>query len=125
MTKTLSLNMDDTRQIFAGAATIRAAILDVIDSRDIMDLWEGDMNGFGVTEDEANVSRRRFVDAVMARISDWQSTPNGGVRLENLCPRHRAAALPIPTEKICGECVNEQKAEREELLDRVEEKYGL
>src|SRR5215217_3964293 len=110
MSKALSLILDDTGQVFAGLATVRAAILDVIDSRDIMDLWEGEMNGYGVTEDQANVSRRRFVDAVIARISDWQSTPGGGVKLENLCPRHIKAALPSPTVQVCVECENEQKA---------------
>lgn len=107
----LALSLDDTGQMFAGMATIRAAILDVIDAREIMDLWEGDTNGYGVTEAQADVSRRRFVDAVIDRISDWQTTPGGGgVKLENLCDFHKREALPEPTAKVCAECQKKQRA---------------
>ena len=94
---------------FADTKTIRAALFDVIDLRDCP-WWFHANSSTGWTEDDANRERMRFVEQVVARISDLQSAPFDGVKLENLCPRHRQEALPKPTVQVCVQCAAEQKA---------------
>lgn len=95
---------------FADTKTIRAAIFDVIDSREDNPWWFQGNSETNWTEDDANRERMRFVEQVVARISDLQSSPFDGVKLENLCPRHRQEALPAPTVQVCIQCSAEQKA---------------
>lgn len=107
----LHLTMDDQGQMFAGVATIRAALFDILDRGDRDDQpWafyehdHGGVKGLAWTEDDANVERRVFVDNVLARIAELQAPPHDGIKLENLCDKHKREALPAPTAKVCGMC---------------------
>ena len=113
--KALSLNLDNRGQMFAGVATIRAAIADVLDAGE-------DATGctcsaqrhawsFSFSEGERETENRsRFMDAVIKRIGELQTPPHEGIKLENLCPRHRREALPAPTARICSICEAERKS---------------
>jgi hypothetical protein len=93
------------RRPFADTATIRAAIFDVIDAGDEGYAWE-----FPLNESDRQTERRtRFADAVVSMIEDLQSNFKF-VRLENLCPRHRGEALPMPSVQVCAQCAAEQRA---------------
>lgn len=91
--------------MFASVATIRAAIFDVIDAEK-GEWFFGDPS---LNEDEQNQERTMFVDRVITRVAELQSPPHDGIKLENLCPRHRRDALPHPTTAVCGMCVAERK----------------
>jgi len=94
------------KELFASKSTIRAAIFDVVDAGD----KDGEAWLFERNESESETERRgRFADAVVSKIEDLQSNFKF-VKLENLCPRHRCEALPVPTAQVCAECVREQKA---------------
>lgn len=111
----LHLTLSDQGRMFVGVATIRAAIFDVLDRGDqdeppwaFYEHDHGGVRGLAWTEDDANVERRVFVDNVIARIAELQSPPHDGIKLENLCPRHRREALPVPTAQVCGMCQAER-----------------
>jgi hypothetical protein len=94
--------------MFAGVATIRAAVFDVLDSRG----WafggivrEG---GVVLSEDGEDEQRALFTNAVIARIAELQAVPHDGVRLENLCDKHKRLALPVPTAMVCVQCEKER-----------------
>lgn len=115
--RALSLNLDDTGQNFAGIATIRAALFDVLDHGDQdgqrWAFYENPHEGFAAgtfawTEDNANTERSNFVGAVIARIAELQNPPHSGVKLENLCPRHIKMTLPRPTAMVCRMCEAER-----------------
>lgn len=100
------LVLSDQGQMFAGVATIRAAIFDVLDDDyAYYDLYQGEQNPDISLVDE---HRGEFVDAVIKRISELQCPPHDGIKLENLCPRHRREALPAPTAAVCGMCLTER-----------------
>lgn len=83
--------------VFAGVPTIRAAIFDVIDEGDDSDESE-----------EQTEKRMRFVDLVIARIEQLQNPPHDGVKLQNLCERHKRLALPQPEGiGLCPHCEKE------------------
>ena len=105
--KALSLNLDDSGQNFAGVATIRAAIFDLIDSGDHGVPWrfyEEQTESRNITEDAATTDRVLFVDAVITRIAELQNPPHSGVKLENLCDLHKRRTLPRPTSRVCMMC---------------------
>lgn len=114
-TKALSLNLNDSGQNFAGVATIRQALFDVIDHGDQDDqpwmFYENEDPRSYFDQDAANVDRSNFVDAVIARIAELQNPPHEGIKLENLCDKHKRQCLPAPTSKTCRMC----DAERKEL----------
>jgi len=95
--------------LFIDVATLRAVILDVLDSGDISaDMWEGDFDTWEVTEDEATENRGLFVDAVIKRVQTLCAPPfNLGVKLENYCPRHIKMRLPVPSAISCADCEEE------------------
>ena len=95
------------KELFASKSTVTAAIFDVIDAGDKGEPWI-----FAQDESDTETERRhRFADAVVSAIEDLQSTFKF-IKLENLCPRHRTEALPVPSAQVCVECVSEQKAAR-------------
>lgn len=93
---------------------IRAAIFDVADAGHICSAacgikhpWYFDQN----ESDEQTEHRAKFVDAVEARIRDLQGPMfNLGVKLQNLCERHKIARLPFPTVDACMDCEAEARA---------------
>lgn len=109
--KALELNLSDQGQMFAGAATIRAAIFDVIDAGCSCESgekhpWELDenINDPESTEDVVNQQRSRFVDAVIKEIANLQAPPHDGIQIQNLCDHHKREVLPVPTAAVCGMC---------------------
>lgn len=110
--KALSLNLNDEGQNFAGTATIRAAIFDLIDSGDHGLPWrfyEEQTESRNITGDAATTDRVLFVDAVIARIAELQNPPHSGVKLENLCDKHKRECLPAPTARVCRMCEAERR----------------
>ena len=108
--KALQINLDDTRQMFAGTATVRAAIFDVIDAGcscfSEEHPWElyKNPNDDEQDEDIGSAQRERFVDDVIARIAELQQPPHHGIKLQDLCPKHIKAALPESTAQWCSQC---------------------
>lgn len=103
-THALPINLSDSGQMFAGVATIRAAIFDVIDGGmhgDATEPWEFHLDLLASDQDAL---RAAFADDVLNRIGELQLPPHDGIKLENLCPRHRREVLPKPTAKVCGMC---------------------
>lgn len=100
--KAQPLVLDDRKQNFAGVATIRAAIFDVLDAEEFYFEWNV------LSEDDQNQERERFAAKVIDRISDLQSRE--GIKLENLCPRHKVEVLPKPTASVCAMCQAERSA---------------
>lgn len=106
--KTLSLNLEDSGQNFAGVATIRAAIFDALDNeQEYYELYLSET----ADEELVNVYRGEFVDAVIARIAELQHPPHEGVKLENLCDKHKRECLPAPTARVCRMCEAERKGQ--------------
>jgi hypothetical protein len=113
-----STQNDGRGSLWANAATIRMALMDVID--------EGCRSGRPVAgryrcspwvlddkdEDYANAQRSKFADAVLRRLVELQSPPHNAPRLENFCPRHRMVRLPRPAVSICGDCQRERRKGR-------------
>lgn len=100
------------RVLIADGSVVRAALMDVIDTDDpeggVLTGWMGLWHPFESVADE---TRGRFADAVIKRIKELQSPMfNLGVKLENLCERHKAARLPAPTADFCSDCENETRA---------------
>lgn len=95
------LVLSDQGQMFAGVATIRAAIFDVIDGGFNRRPWTLDPDD----ESDAQTAQRfAFADAVIAIIADLQSPPFNHIQLQNLCEKHKRAMLPVPTAAVCGMC---------------------
>lgn len=86
---------------FASDVIVRAAIFDVLDAGQ----WE--LNSSDESDEETE-RRYLFASAVQKRICELQSPPHHGVRLENLCERHRRQALPKPTVLVCEICEKEK-----------------
>ena len=117
--KALSLNLDDRKQTFASVTTIRAAISDLLDAGwqcgngcDLHHPWNFRTEMFPGDAEPTDLDielRGKFIDAVIARISDLQSPPHEGIKLENLCPRHKVEVLPIPTANVCAVCQTERR----------------
>lgn len=104
-TKALSLNLDDSGQNFAGVATIRAAVFDVLDAGRNGDAWlffRAPMQTY--SEDRIVEDRGEFADQVIARIAELQNPPHEGVKLENLCETHKRQVLPRPSKMVCRMC---------------------
>jgi hypothetical protein len=100
---------------FADTKTIRAAIADVLDAGSDCSRgcaaehsWRFYLN----ESDQETVNRSRFMDAVIARIADLQSSTFDGVKLQDLCCKCIKRALPKSTEPFCVQCAAEQKAKR-------------
>lgn len=111
-TSVAELVLSDQGQMFAGVATIRAAIFDVIDGLrpavsdapyPVFDSWVFSCDG---SEGDTEI-RAHFVDLVVKRIAELQAAPHDGIKLENLCPRHVKRALPRPTVTCCVQCKKE------------------
>lgn len=107
-TKALELTLGDQGQMFAGVATVRQAIFDIIDRGDQDEqpwmFYENEDPRSYFNQEAADADRHNFVSHVITRIAELQAPPHGGVKLENLCPRHRREALPVATAKVCGMC---------------------
>ena len=108
-TKVVEINLDDRRQPFAGVATIRAALFDALDAN-TRELYAFDCEKHLVTDEGATDARCAFVDAVIARIAELQQAPHDGVKLENLCDKHKREILPLPTASVCPECAAERRS---------------
>lgn len=105
-TKALELTLSDQGQMFAGVATIRAAIFDVLDAGDCGVSWrfyEEDSPSARITEAAAITDRVLFVNAVIARVAEIQ-TLHDGIRLQDICDKHKRSVLPVPTAAVCGMC---------------------
>ena len=102
---------------FASETTIRAGIFDVIDSRGWIFGGIAREGGVYLSEDADNEQRSVFVDAVLKRISELQSPPHDGVRLENLCDNHKRQVLPAPTAANCVICEAQWKDKRKRADD--------
>jgi hypothetical protein len=83
--------------LWADAATIRAAIFDIVDDAEFYQ-WMWDKN-----ETNANAVRGEFTDAVLRRLHELQSPPHNAPRLEALCPTHLRRKL-APYSGWCVEC---------------------
>lgn len=92
---------------FADIKTIRTAIFDAIDGGFKRGPWHFDPDD---ESDDQTEQRHAFADAVVSMIEDLQTAPFNHVKLENLCERHKKAALPKPTAQVCVQCSAEQKA---------------
>lgn len=98
------LTLSDQGQMFAGVATIRAALFDVLDRFNPL-IMDRDLIPANVkSEDRENFERSTFVDAVIKRIAELQAPPHDGIQLQNLCEKHKRAMLPVPTAAVCGMC---------------------
>jgi hypothetical protein len=109
--KPIELVLDDVGQMFAGVATIRAALFDELDAN-TRELYAFDCEKHLVTDEGATDARCAFVDAVIARIAELQAAPHDGVKLENLCPKHIKLMLPCPTVGMCVQCEKERELAR-------------
>jgi hypothetical protein len=96
------------REMFANVSTIRAAIFDVADIG-----WNGRPWHFDPADetDAQSEHRRAFAGAVIVRLTELQSPPHDGIRLQDLCHRHRSEALPELRAAVCVMC----QAERRDL----------
>lgn len=111
--KALSLNIEDRGQMFAGVATIRAAILDVLDNGwtclstncGMKHPFHFDPNDEGMEEESV---RYNFAGLVIARIAELQNPPHDGINLSNLCDKHKRLVLPRPTVNVCVACEAER-----------------
>lgn len=106
--QTIELTLSDVGQRFAGVATIRQAIFDIIDggmNGDATEPWEFHLDLLASDQD---LIRSSFVDAVIKRIAELQTAPHDGIRIENLCDKHKREVLPVPTKSTCGMCQSER-----------------
>jgi hypothetical protein len=103
--------------LWADAATIRAAIADVVDAGwqcgkgcDLRHPWMFPTEMFpGDEEPNANdiELRGKFIDAVTARLHELQSPPHNAPRLEQRCDSHKRRLLPAYSGE-CIECAKER-----------------
>lgn len=95
---------DDPCLLWADAATVRAAVLDVIDAGE-GGWWElyDDRSDPERTEDDVNLQRSNFAAAVQWRIRELQQLHNYP-QLANYCDFHKRRRLPLPTTFVCADC---------------------
>jgi len=110
--KAAEINLDDRGQPFAGVATIRAALFDVMDRFNPLIMDRNLIPDKVKSEDRENFERSTFVDVVIARIAELQQAPHDGIKIENLCDKHKRAILPLPTASVCPECAIERRSTR-------------
>jgi hypothetical protein len=116
-TTTTPTTATDQQSLWADAATIRAALMDVVDAGDpemagrIWFFYER-INGMNIwSEDFANKQRVGFADAVLRRLAELQSPPHNAPRLDTLCPTHIRRRL-TPYDGWCTDCTRERKESR-------------
>lgn len=97
---------DDRRLLWADAATIRAAVFDIVDSGDENgQRWALAEDGYW-TEDDINRERVAFADALLRRIHELQQL-HSFPRLEVLCDTHKRRRLPTYSGE-CSDCKKER-----------------
>lgn len=113
--KALSINLDQQGQNFASVATVRAAILDILDNGwtclstncGLKHPFHFDPNDEGMEEESV---RYNFASLIIARITELQNFPHDGVNLKRLCSRHAAIAIDPDTKLPCVQCEKERKS---------------